>query len=257
MRDLPPALPVRVYRKLCAISLWPTFRAYVSRIDADHPFSGFPARLVGDASSDPSETFDHYDAFASWASKVLAAKPEGLSILDLGSPKMMNAMLAARHRVTAIVLRDCGDPFSGVHYVVHDVADPLPFDDASFDFFTSAATMPLIGLGRYGDKVDATSLPRLLSELRRVTRPAAECMISLCLGPNYLAFNNAWFFDFPTIARLLSGWKIEDFVVDRWSSPRTPHRVPSRERFSKDTSLAGMGRGDYCVIILHCKRIEC
>lgn len=45
------------------------------------------------------------------------------------------------------VLADCGDTISRVHYVRHDVADPLPFADASFDVFTSTVSLPLIGLG--------------------------------------------------------------------------------------------------------------
>jgi hypothetical protein len=220
----------------------------------DHPLQGFTARLVGDTSADPSELFDHYDAFAACLSRVLAAKSNRLRILDLGSPKMMTAMLAGPHDVTSMVLKDCGDHVSNVRYVVHDVAAPLPFADSSFDFFTSTATLQLIGLARYGDALDAYCLPRFLKELRRVTTRRAECMISLCLGHNHLAFNNSWFLDFHTITTLLSGWTVENVLVDEWSSPRSSSIGKARERFSKNTSVARLARGDYRVVIIYCRR---
>jgi hypothetical protein len=218
-----------------------------------HPFAGFPARFIGDASADPTEFFDHYDAFAFWAASKINERGSRCAILDVGSIKLMNAVLSTQHDVTSLVLRDCGDTLSNVRYVLHDVSEPLPFADASFDVFTSMASLQLIGLGRYGDRLDPHCLPRLVRELDRVMRSSASLIVSMCLGPNLLNFNNSWFFDLPTLERIFAGWRVADFLVDNCSSPKGSFAaVP--QRFVRDAAIAGTAFGDYRVVFLHFER---
>ena len=253
MRDAAPALPFRVYRRLRAVLLYPKYRQYLAQIKIGHPLHGVPTRIVGDASEDPREFFDHYDAFAYWAANIIFAKGRRLSVLDVGSVKMMNAVLSAAHDVTSLVLSDCGDRISKVKYVTHDVASRLPCTDHSFDIFTSMVSLPLIGLGRYGDKLDATCLMNFIAELARVMKQNGELIFSLCLGKNVLNFNNGWFFDMPMIERLFGDWQLIDCLVDNASSPKGGSKVVF-ERFSKDSALGDRKLGDYRVIFLHFRR---
>jgi len=249
MRDAPHSLFFRAYRKFCAAFLYPQFRKYLSGITSMHPLYGIPARLVGDASANPTEFFDHYDAFGYWVAKKISAKGERQSILDIGSMKLMNAMLSASHDVTALVLADCCDRISTVKYIRHDVSDKLPFEDNIFDVFTSSVSLPLIGLGRYGDKLNPVCLPNLIEELDRVMKPGSCLLISMCLGRNVLNFNNGWFLDMPTIEKLFPHWRVADYLIDNQSSPR---KWPSSgERFSRDISVDAGGIGNYRVIFLH------
>jgi hypothetical protein len=78
---------------------------------------------------------------------------------------MMNGILSATHDFTSLVLADCGDRLSNVNYVRHDVSDALPFPDHSFDVFTSMVSLPLVGMARYGDRLDPDCLIRLVAEL--------------------------------------------------------------------------------------------
>ena len=165
---------------------------------------------------------------------------------------MMNAIFSAQHDVTALVLADCGDRLSGIRYVRHDVADPLPFEAASFDVFTSMVSLPLVGLARYGDRLDPDCLVHVVAELGRVMKPDADLLISMCLGPNILNFNNGWFFDFPTMKKIFAGWDIVDRLVDRQSSPRTADA--SVERFVGDVSVDAIAPGDYRVVFLQLRR---
>lgn len=222
-------------------------------IGADHTLHGIPSRLIGDASGDPSEFFTHYPAFAYWVGDKIATRGGRLRLLDLGSIKMMNAMLSVSHDVTSMVLADCGDTISQVRYVRHDVANPLPFPNASFDIFTSTASLPLIGLGRYGDRQDPDCLPRLIAELDRVMKPDADLLVSMSLGKNLLNFNNSWFLDLPTTERLFSGWQLVDLLVDTSSSPLSQN-TKSRGRFTKDACVDAMPLGDYRVVFLHFRR---
>ena len=69
MRDAAPPILNRIYRKLRSLSLYPSYREYLAGIGPGHPLHGIATRMVGDASADPTEFFDHYDAFACWAAR--------------------------------------------------------------------------------------------------------------------------------------------------------------------------------------------
>ena len=248
MKDAPPPLLNRVARKLRSFGMRSQLDAYLSSMAADNPLRGLPTRIVGDASSDPTEFFTHYDGFGYWVATKLAHANRRRRILDIGSPKAQNAMLSAAHDVTAIVLADCSDTFSAVTYVHHDVTLPLPFAAKSFDCFTSTVALPLVGLGRYGDRVDANCIPNVISELGRVMSDDAELLVSMALGPNLLAFNNHWCLDLETILRLFKGWRLVDAVADGWSSPKVRPTGQASQRFVKPEQLPAIAEGDYRVV---------
>jgi SAM-dependent methyltransferase len=255
MRDATPPILPRLYRKLRAVALYPKFRQYVDGIGPDHPFHGMQMRVVGDASADPTEFFDHYDAYACWASRKIFARGRPLKTLDIGSTKIMGGILSAVHNVTSLVLADCGDSISRVTYVKHDASDPLPFPDNSFDAFTSMVALPLIGLARYGDKLDPNSLVKLIAELKRVIKPDGDVLVSMCLGHNVLNFNNGWFLTMDALKRAFVGWTVVDHLVDRQSSPRSVPIMTDR-RFTQDTSTETIAAGDYRVIFLHLRHAD-
>ena len=253
MRDAPPSLVRYLFLKLRVLALYPSYKRYVAGIGSGHPLSGIRTSLRGDASADPTEFFDHYDAFAFWAAARIADRRARLKILDVGSIKMMNGILSASHDVTSMVLADCQDNLSNVTYVKHDVSNPLPFTDHSFDVFTSMVALPLIGLARYGDQLDPDCLVNLARELNRVMKPDGELIFSMCLGKNVLHFNNCWFLDMPTICSLFHGWKVTASLVDQMSSPYGS-RVELSARFSENTSVADSRQGDYRVVFIHMRR---
>jgi hypothetical protein len=248
MKDAPPPLLNRVRRKLRALSMKPELDAYLGSMSQENPLRGLPARIVGDASSDPTEFFTHYDAFGYWVADKLSRANRRRRILDIGSPKTQNAILSASHDVTAVVLADCCDRFSAVTYVLHDVTQPLPFTSGAFDCFTSTVALPLIGLGRYGDRVDANGLPNLISELGRVMSDDAELLVSMTVGPDLLAFNNGWFLELKTIERIFKGWRLAEALADKWSSPKKKPDGDVSRRFVEPEQLPAVERGDYRVM---------
>jgi hypothetical protein len=252
VKDAAPPLFERVRRKLRGLKLRTTLNDYLEAMPPAHPLHGIPARVVGDASADPSEFFDHYDAYAFWVASRLGSKRH--RILDLGSPKMQNAMLSAYNDVTAIVLADCSDYFSNIEYCRHDAGTPLPFEARSFDCFTSTVAIPLMGLGRYGDRVDPNAVQTLIAELNRVLNVDAELLVSLTTGPNFLAFNNGWYLDLTTIERLFVGWELYDVVIDTWSSPRDGPRPAVKDRFAGRSAVPDIAMGDYRVVFCAFRR---
>jgi SAM-dependent methyltransferase len=250
---LPPILQ-RINRKLRKAVVYPQYRQYVAGIGPDHALAGLPTRLIGDVAEDPTEQISHYDAYAYWTAKKIAARGTGrLRILDVGSPKMMNCILSASHDLTSLVLADCGDRLSGVRYITHDVSHRLPFDPGTFDVFTSSVALPLFGLGRYGDKLDPNCLVNLVAELSRVMSPDGDLVVSMSLGRNVLNFNNSWFFDLATIKRLFAGWDVKDYLVDRASGTNRA-KVEAGSRFTRDATVEHLQIGQFRVIFLHLRR---
>jgi SAM-dependent methyltransferase len=243
-----PALAARVRRKLRSFFMRDELDAYLATMSTDNPLRGLPVWIVGDTSADPTEFFTHYDAFGYWVAQHLA-RGNRRRILDIGSPKTQNAILSASHDVTALVLADCSDSLSAVNYVRHDVTRPLPFADGAFDCITSTVSLNLVGLGRYGDRVDADAIPNLIGELTRVAAPDARMLISLPSGPNLLAYNNHWCFDLEHIVRLFRGWRLVEALADGWSSPKAgTSRADASRRFVRPDGLPPMQTGDYRVV---------
>lgn len=247
---LPPFL-AKVGRKLYILVQLFEYRKYIKQIDKNSPLKGIQSKLIGDASDDPSEFFDHYCAYSFWAANKIFKKSNSIRILDVGSTKILNAIVSVNYKITSLVLKDCMDSISNVNYIIHDVSNPLPFEDSSFDIFTSTATLPLIGLARYGDKLDVNSLPNFIKELDRVIVPNGELIISMCLGPNFLAFNNGWFLNFQTIKSIFDGWKLVDYLIDNMSSPKPNENILTGERFRKNIEIDEIPIGRYKVIFLH------
>lgn len=256
MRDLIPPIFEKIRRKLAVIKQRTQAKKFIEAVFLDSPLYNLPVKLVGDSSGDPREFLNHYSAYGFWLANKLKASSTGkdkTSILDVGSPKMINAILSAEHDITAVVLADCKDSITNIKYVYHDVTEPLPFEDSLFDMFTSTVSLPLIGLARYGDKLDANSLVKFIRELDRVMKPDGELILSMCLGPNILAFNNGWFLDISTIQKLFKNWTLVDKLVDRWSASSGTYDE-SKPRFTEDTDISGIPLGHYNVIFLHFKK---
>jgi len=238
----------RILGKMRTVRLRRKLREYKRLMRSDHPMANFPVACRADVSADPKEFFSHYDAYAFWAAKKINGIGGGAKILDVGNRKMANAMNSVSNDVTAIVLADCEDSISNVNYVIHDISRPLPFGDHTFDIFTSLASLNIAGLSRYGDKLDPYTLVNFIGELDRVMKKRSDILVSLCLGRNFLSFNNGWFFDFETLCGLFSKWRLLDFLIDNNS---VPNPRPYQERFTRDIDLDSYPEGEYRVIFMH------
>jgi hypothetical protein len=161
---------------------------------------------------------------------------------------------------------------SKVKYIKHDVFYPLPFPDRFFDIFISPATLHLVGLGRYGDKLDPYTLFNFLNELKRVLRKNADIFICVPLGKNALIFNHHYIFEFDTIVKVFDGFDLVDYFVDEWAGV-PGYTAPTdlkalglnkfkfseniltsfKNRFTKDVNVSSLNLGEYKIIYLHFK----
>jgi hypothetical protein len=247
------------------------FRNYKTLMNEQHPFYNFKVKIVPFQKISPFEFFDYYSVFYYWVSDILKDK-YNLNILSLGGVKIGDAILSIKHNVTSIVLEFPLDMMSKVKYIKHDVFYPLPFPDRFFDIFISPATLHLVGLGRYGDKLDPYTLFNFLNELKRVLRKNADIFICVPLGKNALIFNHHYIFEFDTIVKVFDGFDLVDYFVDEWAGV-PGYTAPTdlkalglnkfkfseniltsfKNRFTKDVNVSSLNLGEYKIIYLHFK----
>ena len=141
----------------------------------------------------------------------------------------MNGWLSVLNDAYSVNLAAPNDSISNVTYIVADASNPLPVPNASFDTFISPVSVNLIGLGRYGDALDASAIPNLISELDRIMKPDAVLYVSVVYGPDRI-FSIIMSFPLLTIKKLFLNWEVENYLIDHQST----HAYRDEDRFTKD-----------------------
>lgn len=229
-------------------------KKYKLLMDDNHPFKNFIMIPYCLSKEDAIEFFDHYSVFSYWVFEYIYSMSGNRKILDVGGKKLLNAILSIDNEVTSIVLADCKDRISKVKYVIHDVSDCLSFPDDYFDIFLSPGTLHLVGLGRYGDKLDPNVLPRFIKDLNRVMKKKSDLFLLMPLGKNHLLFNFHYIFDFHTLKDMFYGWTVEEYFVDEFVHFNRSDYKDYKERFSRDVNTSNFDVGEYKIIYLHFKR---
>ena len=215
-------------------------------------FTNFPKRLVGENLAN-IDRFSHYDATDFLTFKTIDELGHNRKILDLGGRKGLNAILALKNDVHAIVLGDPDDEMSDIRYQVQDAADKLPYPNDYFDFFTSNASLHLIGFGRYGDRVCGSTLENFLNELNRVMKKESVAVVSLPIGPDFIYWREGRHFTVETLREVFHGWNIENCLLDNRSS--THNLIGNRYESILDKGDYLDKITDYSVGILKLKKV--
>lgn len=229
------------------------FRRYKKNMREDNPLKNFPVKMWCNSCEDPYEFFDQYDTFSCWAAKTIKGLSRKSTILDVGGKKLANAFLALSNDVTSLVLMDCQDKMSDVKYVQHDISKKLPFQDNTFDVFTSPGTLHLAGLGRYKDRLDPNVLVNFIAELDRVMKPESDLFLLMPLGKDQLVFNYHYIFELKTVCDMFKMWSLQEYVVDEYVH-YFGEANRSGERFSSDIEVSDFRDGEYKIVYLHFKR---
>jgi hypothetical protein len=253
LKQFIPPIIIKIINKFYILRQFMDIYIYIRKVKKGSSLFPIKVKLVGNCAGDPTEFFSHYEAFSFFVNndlKNLVSKK--LSILDVGSPKMFTSSISVYHNVSSLVLANPSDNLSNTKYITHDVSNELPFQNNSFDIFTSTVSIPLLGLGRYGDKVDPNAIENFIQELSRVMRNGSTIYISMCLGHNILCFNNGYYLTIEKIESLFFNFKLKEYLIDMWSGQNVDY---SLERYSNKCDLNLIPTSDYKVIIMKFEKI--
>lgn len=121
------------------------------------------------------------------ASMVFLNKPS--SHYDVGSSVHMLGILSQFVPVTMIDIRPLSVKLGGLDFIEGSIT-ALPFEDASLQSLSSICVIEHIGLGRYGDALDAFGSEKAASELTRVLAKGGHLYVSVPVdSKNKIYFN--------------------------------------------------------------------
>jgi SAM-dependent methyltransferase len=119
----------------------------------------------------------------------------------------------------------------------------LPFADGSVGSISCLHVVEHIGLGRYGDPLDAEGTARALDELARVLSPGGDLYLSLPIGAPRVCFNAHRIHEPGWVTARLSGFELAGFAG-----------VDDRARFHAPADPADFARSRYGCGMYHLRR---
>jgi SAM-dependent methyltransferase len=94
----------------------------------------------------------------------------------------------------------------------------LPFADASVLSLSCMHTVEHVGLGRYGDPIDATGDLKAMKELARVLAPGGTLLFVVPVGIPRIEFNAHRVYGYEQVLEGFSGLHLKEFslIPDSW-----------------------------------------
>ena len=178
----------------------------------------------------PKTPFDpHYFFQGNWLARQLALDPPSRHV-DIGSSVLTIGVLSAHVPTIFVDYRPLTARQSGLIPLAGDIVR-LPFADASLPSISCLHVIEHIGLGRYGDPLDAGGARRAATELQRVVAPGGKLYLSTPIGRERVCFNAHRVFSIATILAMFSQVQLIAFsYVDdcgRLHENVAPDNVPS------------------------------
>lgn len=129
----------------------------------------------------------HYIYHTAWAARVLADTRPSRHV-DISSLAYFATIASAFVPIDFYDYRPAGIALSNLNCAAADLCR-LPFSDRSLESLSCMHTIEHIGLGRYGDPLDAMGDRRALAELQRVVAPGGSLLIVVPVGKPRVQYN--------------------------------------------------------------------
>lgn len=164
---------------------------------------------VGDATG--TTPFDaHYFYQSAWAARKIAQHRPVLHV-DIGSQIDLLAPLSGFVDVEFVDIRPLEVSLSGFRNVKGSILD-LPYADQSVHSLSCLHVVEHIGLGRYGDELDARGTWKACKELQRVLSKEGQLYLSTPVGRERVEFNAHRIHSPATILQLFDELHLADFA---------------------------------------------
>jgi len=153
----------------------------------------------------------HYVYHASWAARILAESKTAKHI-DISSSLYFSGIVSAFVPVDFYDYRPASLNLSNLTSKEGNLLS-LPFGNDSVKSISCMHTLEHIGLGRYGDPIDADGDIKAINELKRVVAIGGNLLIVLPIGEKALIeFNAHRIYTYELILSLFTGLKLKEFA---------------------------------------------
>jgi SAM-dependent methyltransferase len=208
--------PKHVFSNLGAL---PTFLREMAQFRRQNTLEAFRPSfrhlypILNEKSQPAGSASGHYFYQDLWAArKIFERRPE--MHLDIGSRiDGFVAHLLVFMPVTLVDLRPLKESIEGLTFINDDASNLRRFSDASVESISSLHAAEHFGLGRYGDKVDATACFRFMSSLERVLKPGGRLYFSVPVGRERVEFNAHRVFEIRTVLRAFPELRLVSFSL--------------------------------------------
>jgi SAM-dependent methyltransferase len=152
--------------------------------------TGRRAPILTDYSAPAGIARGHYFHQDLWAARrIYAIRPA--RHVDVGSRvDGFAAHVLTFMPLTIVDIRPLADPVDGLTFLRGDATNLSSVADASVESLSSLHAVEHIGLGRYGDPIDADGWRSALAEMRRVLAPGGRLYLSVPVGRERVEFNS-------------------------------------------------------------------
>ncbi|RLB88401.1 MAG: hypothetical protein DRH26_13645 [Deltaproteobacteria bacterium] len=175
---------------------------------------GYPVKMMpilfektSFSSFDPHYTYQAYWA-ASWIDKLRTKDTQ--PHIDISSNISFVAQLCAANDVIQVEYRPAKLSLPSYKKVSGDILK-LPFSNESILSVSCLHVIEHIGLGRYGDSINANGCWKALSELERIIAPGGRLYLSVPIGKPAVFFNGCYIFRAMDIVMAFAGLALVDF----------------------------------------------
>lgn len=177
----------------------------------------FPARLK-DLYPQPFDKtiltgFDrHYVYHTAWAARcVKEINPE--KHIDIASSLYFSGIVSAFIPVDFYDYRPADLQLSNLNTKAIDITK-LPWDDKTITSLSCMHTVEHIGLGRYGDPLDADGDKKAIKEITRVIKPGGNLLFVVPIGSQAkIMFNAHRIYTYEMIIKLFSDLNLHEFSL--------------------------------------------
>lgn len=172
-----------------------------------------------------------YVAHTGWAARKLAKyKPK--KHIDLGSYVYFISIASAMvDEFEFYDIRPAHLPLPGLHCGRADLTQ-LPFEDNSIESLSCLHTLEHVGLGRYGDTINAVGDLHAANQLKRVLALGGRLLMVLPMNQNpTVVFNAHRLYSYQMVEEMFSGLVVDEFAVikhvggSRYIDPAQPSDI--------------------------------
>lgn len=180
----------------------------------------------------------HYVLHPGWAARILAQiRPD--THVDISSSLFFIATISAFVPTKYYDYRPAKLPLEGVQSDAADLTH-LPFKDEELPSISCMHVIEHIGLGRYGDPLDAAGDRKAAAELARVVARNGHLLVVAPVGQPLIQFNAHRIYSYAQVLDMFSGLHLREFALipDDVPEPELIRNAPP-ERVEQQTYACG------------------